>query len=122
VGEVLLPLWDRGLEPHSLPRAWLHVDAVYAVIVLTIIGGALALARPIEAMPTTLGAVVVGATLAILLVLATRSWPQHDNGERNLAYIVRSWEPDAGERAPPRSIPLPPLPADQRRPRSGREP
>jgi uncharacterized membrane protein YeaQ/YmgE (transglycosylase-associated protein family) len=110
VSEVLLPLWERGLEPYSLPRAWFHVDVVHAVIVVTVAGGALALARPIELTPGTIAAVVLGAVGALLLVVLTQQWPPHDKGERNLAYIVRSWEPKPGELAPAPSVPLPPLP------------
>ncbi len=111
VSEVLLPLWDKGLEPHSLPRAWLKVDIVHALVVVTIAGGVLALARPIETTPATFAALVVGVAGALLLVALTRYWPPHEKGERNLAYIVRSWEPTPGERGSPPSVALPPLPA-----------
>ena len=110
VSEVLVPLWNEGLEPHSLARAWFRVDAVHAVIVLTIAGGGLALARPVEVMPRTIAAFVFGAGVAVLLVVMTKHWPVHPKGERNLAYIVRTWEPEPGQMQPPRSVRLRRLP------------
>ena len=110
VSEVLIPLWDKGLEPHGVLRSLLAVDSVHLVIVLTIAGGALALSRPIEVMPRTAFAFAVGATAALVLVLGTRYWPKHKKGERNLAYIVRTWEPAPGDFKPTKSTPLRALP------------
>ena len=110
VSEVLIPLWDKGLEPHGVLRAWLSIDAVHLVIVLTIAGGALAFSRPIEVMPRTAIAFLVGSVAAFALVLGTRYWPEHKKGKRNLAYIVRTWEPPPGEFKPTRSTPLRELP------------
>jgi hypothetical protein len=110
VSEVLIPLWDKGLEPHGLLRSLLDVDAVHLVIVLTIAGGAVAFARPIEVMPRTLVAFVVGAVAAFAFLLATRLWPPHEKAARNLAYVVRTWEPTPGDHEPPTSTPLRELP------------
>jgi hypothetical protein len=58
-------------------------------------------------------AIVLGAALGVLAVGETRRFTPHPKAERNLAYILRQWEPprdrsgDAEsvvlERAPPRS-------------------
>jgi hypothetical protein len=109
VGEVLLPLWERGLEPHGLLRSWFDVDAAHTVIVVTIAGGVLALARPVEIMPSTIAAMVFGVGVGVLLVVMTKYWPPHEKGERNLAYIVRTWEPETGQRGETRSQALPRL-------------
>lgn len=109
ISEVLVPLWNEGVEPYSVVRSAFGVESLRAIVVLCVVGGALALARNFEMRPATISAFAFGVVAAVLLVAATKHWPKHPKGRRNLAYIVRSWEPDPQPQARDESRELPPL-------------
>ncbi len=108
--EVLLPLWNEGVEPYGVLRSWLGLDTAHLVIGLSVVGGTLAVARIVEPAPRTIAAVGVGVLLGGLAVAAVARWTPHPNARRNLAYILRTWEPhiEPQLRLPGKS--LPPLP------------
>jgi hypothetical protein len=109
VGEVLLPLWERGVEPYGMLRAMFNIDGVRLVVVGTVAGGLLAWARTLQLTGRSVIGFTGGMLLGLAAVAATRTWPPHPNGARNLGYIVRAWEPRQDAFEPPASTPLPPL-------------
>ncbi len=109
VSEVLIPLWQNGHEPYGILRSWGGVEAVRSVIALAVIGGGWALVKVVEPMPKTMVAVAAAVLVSVALLLATRYWPPHPKGLRNLAYISRSWEPDVEPQAADRGAVLHPL-------------
>ncbi len=107
VAEVLLPLWDRGLEPHGLLRAWFGVDALGLTVGLTVAGALWALCRLAEPTIPNVLAIVGGIALGVVGVGATKLAEPHPKGGRNLAYIVRQWEPAPGSHVDAHSASLP---------------
>jgi hypothetical protein len=113
VAEVLLPLWEKDARPYGIARDAFSLDALWIVLVATVLWWLALLAR--SWAPGWRGgiAIVLGAALGVLAVGETRRFTPHPKAERNLAYILRQWEPprdrsgDAEsvvlERAPPRS-------------------
>jgi hypothetical protein len=99
VSEVLLPLWSSDHTPYGVfETVWSPMTV--KVLVLCIVGGALlALSRCVEIGSSNLVGLAVGTTMGLAAVMATRAWPEHPKGTRNLAYIERIWEPRAGARA-----------------------
>lgn len=95
LADVLAPLWREGVEPYGFARSWFHLDMVHAVIAVSLVGGLLAVARVVE--PTAKGyvGVAVGVLLGTVAVLAVTRWTPHPAAGRNLAYILRTWEPQA---------------------------
>jgi hypothetical protein len=79
------------------------------VVVISIAGTMLAMARLLELTPRTAVAFVAALLLGVGLVAATRNFGPHPKGARNLAYIRKVWEPPADDPHWPRSKPLPPL-------------
>lgn len=107
VAEVLLPLWDLDLAPYSIAGAGWGNAAMHAVVVGIVVCALLVLSRIVELRAANIVAFVAGTALGVGLVSATRAWPPHPMGERNLAYIVRIWEPPPGTGSPGPSIRLP---------------
>lgn len=111
VGEVLIPLWSHGVEPYGLLEAWFNINAVHAIIAVTVLGALVALVRVVEIKPTTLVAVAVGVGCGAGLLGLAQLWPVHVKGTRNLAYIVRVWEPKLERRSGAHGIRIRPLPS-----------
>ena len=113
--EVLLPLWDIGVEPYGLLRSAFSVDAMHFVVLLCVVGGASSVIRNIEVTPLCLVAAIGAVVGGIALVYATTFLEPHPQAKRNLAYIERSWEPRPGDHTRTKSKPLPPLTEAQKR-------
>ena len=99
------------MEPYGVLRSWSNIEAVRGVIALGVLGGGWAIVRVVEPMPKTIIGVVAGVALGSALVLATTRAEEHPKGKRNLAYVLRAWEPDPEPQSRKRSKTLPPLPA-----------
>jgi hypothetical protein len=109
VPEVLFPLWREGVEPYGALRSWLHVDTAHAVIVISVVGGLLALGRVVEIAPKTLAGAAIGVLLGALALTSVTRWQPHPKAKRNLAYILRTWEPEVEPQLRRPSKALPPL-------------
>ena len=106
VAEVLLPLWDEGLEPYGFFRSSLSLHAAAPVVIIGVVAVALMFLRSIELTPKTILAWAAGLLVAWQLIAATRLWPPHPRSKANLAYIKRVWEPRRAEGGgPPRQAP-----------------
>jgi len=95
VSEVLLPLWSEGVEPYGVLRSAFNLELGHGVIAVAVIGGLLAVARVIEPAPKTYAALAVGLLLGTLALVGVTHWEPHPKARRNLAYILRTWEPHA---------------------------
>lgn len=109
VSDVLFPLWKEGVEPYGLIWAWFHIDTAHAVIAISVIGGLLAVARVVEPAAKNYAALGMGVLLGVLALLGIRQWDPHPNARRNLAYILRTWEPEVEPQLRRPSKGLPPL-------------
>ena len=107
VSEVLLPLWRGDLVPYGFGGAVWSATTVEAIVVAIVVGGLAFLVRALEPRGSMVWAVVVGVVAGLAAVMATRAWPEHPKGARNLAYIERVWEPKSRE--PSHSVVLGPL-------------
>lgn len=107
VAEVLWPLWKHHVEPYGLRSLWGNVDGLRPTVVLSVVGGLLAIAHAIEPMPRTIAAGIAGVLFGGIMVWAVLKWPPHERGPANLAYIERVWEPRGGMDSP--SLVLAPL-------------
>ncbi len=107
VSEVLIPLWQEGVEPYGLLRSALSLDTSHAVIVVSVVGGLLAVGRVIEPSAKTIAGLVAGLLLGVLAVASVMRWEPHPKAQRNLAYILRSWEPEVQPhlRRPSKALP-----------------
>ncbi len=94
VSEVLLPLWREGVEPYGIARSWFNLDLGHFVIALCVVGGTWAVLGVVEWTPKTIGAVVLGVALGAMAVMGVTRWTPHPKARRNLAYILRTWEPE----------------------------
>ena len=77
------------------------------VIAVAVIAWLASLVRLLEPGIRSAIAIALGIALGLALVHATRSWPKHPKGERNLAYILEQWEPPRGSTETPPSVVLP---------------
>ncbi len=93
VAEVLLPLWEHDLEPHGVLQAIAGRSGLRLVVIGSVIGTWVVLARLGDGGIRMAGSMVFGGALGLLLVQGTRLVEPHPRGERNLAYIERIWEP-----------------------------
>lgn len=109
VSEVLLPLWTEGVEPYGVLRSGFNLEVVQPVIGVSVLGGLWVIARAIEPMPRTMFAIAGGVVIGIALLSGVTVWPPHAKARRNLAYIVRTWEPDREPQRRTASKSLPPL-------------
>jgi hypothetical protein len=96
VSEVLLPLWEAGARPYGIARDALSLDALWIVLAVTVLWWSSALASAWEARWRGTIAIVAGVLLGVLAVGRTRHITAHPKAERNLAYILRQWEPPRG--------------------------
>lgn len=83
VSEVLLPLWWAGRAPYVFAGV-----SVTAVVVATVLG-----LLALLGWRKRVGATLVGVSLGLGLVAATRLIAPHPRAAANLAYIERIWEP-----------------------------
>ncbi len=109
VSEVLIPLWKENVEPYGVLRSGFHLETAHAVIVVSVVGGLLAVGRVLEPAPKTLAGLGLGLLLGALAVGSVTRWEPHPKSLRNLAYIVRSWEPEVQPHLRRPSKALPPL-------------
>lgn len=109
VSEVLIPLWNEGVEPYGLFRSGFNLDTAHAVIVVSVVGGLLAVGRVLEPAPKTLAGVGAGLLLGALAVVSVTRWEPHPKARRNLTYILRTWEPEVQPQLRQPSKALPPL-------------
>ena len=109
LSEVLIPLWKEGVEPYGLVWAWLHIDTAHGVIVISVVGGLLAVARVVEPAPKTYAGLAVGLLLGALALVSVTRWEPHPKARANLAYILRTWEPEVEPQLRRPSKALPPL-------------
>lgn len=93
VAEVLLPLWEHDYAPYGLVRAATGRSELGLVVVGSVLGLFVALARVAEAGVRMMLAIASGGALGLLLVQATHLVEPHPRGARNLEYIERIWEP-----------------------------
>jgi hypothetical protein len=109
VSEVLLPLWAGDLAPYGITEAVWGATTTKAVVLAIVAIACFVLARCVEAKPSNLVALTIGVSMGLGLVAATRAWPEHPAGVRNLAYIERIWEPRPGSDTASPSVVLRPL-------------
>ncbi len=95
VAEVLLPLWDHDREPYGSLQPFLSSSGLHLVVIGSVVGTWVVLARLGEGGIRMAGSMAVGGVIGLLLVQGTRMVEAHPKGERNLAYIERIWEPTA---------------------------
>lgn len=94
VPEVLFPLWDEGVEPYGIVWAAFHLDTARSVIAISVVGGLLAVLRVVEPSLKTYASVAAGLLLGGVVLTSVTRWEPHPNARRNLAYILRTWEPN----------------------------
>lgn len=106
VSEVLLPLWEKDARPYGIARDALSLDVLWIVVAVAVLWWLAVLARVWD--PGWRGgiAIVLGAALGVLAVAQTRRFTPHPKAERNLAYILRQWEPPRGRAGDGESIVL----------------
>ncbi|MCA9707423.1 MAG: hypothetical protein KDK70_16345, partial [Myxococcales bacterium] len=93
VAEVLLPLWEHDREPYDLLRMLMGRSGLVLVVVGSVVGTWIMLARAGEGGLRMAAGMIAGGALGLLLVQGTRLVEPHPRGARNLAYIERIWEP-----------------------------
>ncbi|MCR9160284.1 MAG: hypothetical protein ACE37F_27220 [Nannocystaceae bacterium] len=93
VPEVLFALWSEGVEPYGVLWSAFHLDTARAVIAISVVGGLLAVVRVVEPSVKTYAAVAAGLLLGALALASVTRWEPHPKARRNLAYILRAWEP-----------------------------
>lgn len=94
VPEVLFPLWSEGVEPYGIVWAGFHLDTAHAVIAISVVGGLLAVIRVVEPSLKTYAGVAAGLLLGAVALTSVTRWEPHPKARRNLAYILRTWEPN----------------------------
>lgn len=93
VAEVLLPLLDAGARPYGLLDEAFSLDALWIALGVSVAIWLATLARLWEPGWRAGAAIVLGCGLGIFAVGQTRRFAPHPKAERNLAYILRQWEP-----------------------------
>lgn len=106
VSEVLLPLWEKDARPYGLARDLWSLDVLWIVLSVAVLWWLSSLVRAWSPGWRSGIAIALGAAIGVLAVGQTRRFSPHPKAERNLAYILRQWEPprDRGGDGPSRSI------------------
>ncbi len=93
VAEVLLPLWRQGLRPYDPVGHAVGIDGLEIVLALPPLVWLIVMSRLVDPGWRMALAAVLGVGLGLGAVGATKWVAPHPKGERNLAYIVKQWEP-----------------------------